>query len=154
EWKKIDDLQLEKYKDVTAENLFSKYQIYTDSYAMASGTVFMGFFLGVAFLAIMASCLMFKILSGSSKDIVRYEMLWKIGVRHELLVKSIYKELFLVFLFPGIVGMIHVLMGMKIFGFILIDPYFRIWLPLLIFVIIYSIYYFITVQLYKGIVLP
>ena len=154
EWKKIDDLQLEKYKDVTAENLFSKYQIYTDSYAMASGTVFMGFFLGVAFLAMMASCLMFKILSGSSKDIVRYEMLWKIGVRHELLVKSIYKELFLVFLFPGIVGMIHVLMGMKIFGFILIDSYFRIWLPLLIFVIIYSIYYFITVQLYKGIVLP
>ncbi|PFC26867.1 ABC transporter permease, partial [Bacillus thuringiensis] len=118
------------------------------------GTVFMGFFLGIAFLAMMASCLMFKILSGSSKDIVRYEMLSKIGVRHELLAKSIYKEIFLVFLFPGIIGMIHVLLSMKIFGLILIDPYFRIWLPILIFLIIYSIYYFITVQLYKRIVLP
>ncbi|HHK5565849.1 TPA: FtsX-like permease family protein [Bacillus thuringiensis] len=153
-WKKIEELQLVKYKDITVENIFSKYRIYTSIYASASGTVFMGFFLGIAFLAMMASCLMFKILSGSSKDIVRYEMLSKIGVRHELLAKSIYKELFLVFLFPGIIGMIHVLLGMKIFGLILIDPYFRIWLPILIFLIIYSIYYFITVQLYKRIVLP
>ncbi|PFO74172.1 ABC transporter permease [Bacillus cereus] len=153
-WKKIDELQLVKYKDITDEDIFSKYKIYANIHAGASGTVFMGFFLGIAFLAMMASCLMFKILSGSSKDIVRYEMLSKIGVRHELLAKSIYKELFLVFLFPGIIGMIHVLLGMKIFGFILIDPYFRIWLPILIFLVIYSVYYLITVQLYKRIVLP
>ncbi|MGU9544818.1 FtsX-like permease family protein [Bacillus cereus] len=153
-WKKIDELQLVKYKDITDEDIFSKYKIYANIHAGASGTVFMGFFVGIAFLAMMASCLMFKILSGSSKDIVRYEMLSKIGVRHELLAKSIYKEIFLVFLFPGIIGMIHVLLGMKIFGFILIDPYFRIWLPILIFLVIYSIYYFITVQLYKKIVLP
>ncbi|MBK5514820.1 hypothetical protein JFT70_07070 [Bacillus sp. TH11] len=47
--------------------------------------IFMGFFLGIAFLAMMASCLMFKILSGASKDIMRYQMLRKIGVRQELL---------------------------------------------------------------------
>ncbi|MGN4668776.1 FtsX-like permease family protein [Bacillus cereus group sp. MYBK234-1] len=153
EWKKIDELQLDKYK-ITVDDLFSKYNLYTLSYAVASGTVFMGFFLGIAFLAMMASCLMFKILTGASKDIVRYEMLRKIGVRRELLAKSIYKELFLVFLFPAVVGIAHVLMGMNIFGFILVDPYFRIWLPIVIFVVIYTIYYFITVQLYKGIVLP
>ncbi len=153
-WKKIDELQVVKYKSITVEDILSKYQIYSGIYASASGTVFMGFFLGIAFFAMMASCLMFKILSGASKDIVRYAMLRKIGVRHELLAKSIYKELFLVFLFPGIVGMTHVLLGMNIFSFILVDPYFRIWLPILIFVVIYSVYYFITVQLYKGIVLP
>ncbi|HDR4350696.1 TPA: ABC transporter permease [Bacillus cereus] len=153
-WKKIDELQVDKFKHVKVEDIFSKYQIYNMIYAQSSGTVFMGFFLGIAFLAMMASCLMFKILSGASKDLVRYAMLRKIGVRHELLAKSIYKELFLVFLFPGVVGMIHVLLGMNIFGFILVDPYFRIWLPILIFLVIYSIYYFITVQLYKGIVLP
>lgn len=81
-------------------------------------------------------------------------MLRKIGVRRELLTKSIYKELFLVFLFPAIVGIAHVLVGMNIFGFILLDPYFRIWVPIVIFVVIYTIYYLITVQLYKGIVLP
>ena len=154
EWKKIDELQLVKYKNITAEDMLSKYEIYNSFYVAASGTVFMGFFLGIAFLAMMASCLMFKILTGASKDIVRYEMLRKIGVRHKLLTKSIYKELFFVFLFPGVVGIVHVLIGMNIFGFIVIDPYFRIWLPIIIFVVIYAMYYFITVQLYKGIVLP
>ncbi len=154
EWKKLDELQLDKYKNITAERLDSKYQSYAMFYGVASGTVFMGFFLGIAFLAMMASCLMFKILSGASKDITRYQMLRKIGVRRELLTKSIYKELFFVFLFPAIVGIAHVLVGMNIFGFILIDPYFRIWVPIVIFIVIYTIYYFITVQLYKGIVLP
>ncbi|MBC6971384.1 ABC transporter permease [Bacillus sp. Xin] len=154
EWEKIDELQLVKYKNINEDALQSKNQVYTGFYGIASGTVFMGFFLGIAFLAMMASCLMFKILSGASSDITRYQMLRKIGVRRELLTKSIYKELFLVFLFPAIVGIAHVLVGMNIFGFILIDPYFRIWLPIVIFVVIYAIYYFITVQLYKGIVLP
>ncbi|ANS51810.1 ABC transporter permease [Bacillus thuringiensis] len=154
EWKKIDELQLVKYKNLHEGQLQSKYAFYTDFNGMASGTIFMGFFLGIAFLAMMASCLMFKILSGASKDIIRYQMLRKIGVRRELLTKSIYKELFLVFLFPATVGIAHVLIGMNMFGFLLSDPYFRIWLPIVIFVVIYAIYYFITVQLYKGIVLP
>ncbi|EOO29536.1 ABC transporter permease [Bacillus cereus VD133] len=154
EWKKIDELQLGKYKNVKEENLGSKYATYVGAYGISSGTVFMGFFLGISFLAMMASCLMFKILSGASKDITRYGMLRKIGVRRDLLTKSIYKELFLVFIFPAIVGIAHVLVGMNIFGFILVDPYFRIWVPIIIFVVIYAIYYFITVQLYKGIVLP
>ncbi|WP_267379785.1 ABC transporter permease [Bacillus sp. GM_Baccil_2] len=153
EWKKIDKLQQAKYKNVNAEMMHSKYQTYEMSYGLASGTVFMGFFLGIAFLAMMASCLMFKILSSASSDITRYQMLRKIGVRRELLTRSIYKELFLVFLFPAIVGIAHVLVGMNIFSFILADPYFKIWFPIAIFVVIYATYYFITVQLYKGIVL-
>lgn len=154
EWKRIDELQLVKYKNLKADDMLSKYEIYNGFYTVACGTVFMGLFLGIAFLAMMASCLMFKILSGATKDITRYEMLRKIGVRSELLTKSIYKELFLVFLFPAIVGIIHVLIGMNMFRYLVIDPYFRIWVPIVIFIIIYMIYYFITVQLYKRIVLP
>lgn len=154
EWKKLDELQLEKYKHTDADDMLSKYKIYNEFYTVSSGTVFMGFFLGIAFLAMMASCLMFKILSGATADITRYNMLRKIGVRPELLTKSIYKEFFLVFLCPAIVGIAHVLIGMNIFGLIVIDPYFRIWLPICIFLVIYTIYYTITVQLYKGIVLP
>ncbi|PDY32125.1 ABC transporter permease, partial [Bacillus wiedmannii] len=56
--------------------------------------------------------------------------------------------------FPAIVGITHILVGMNMFSPLLIDPYSRIWLPLVIFVVIYSIYYLITVQLYKRIVLP
>ncbi|OOR17146.1 FtsX-like permease family protein, partial [Bacillus mycoides] len=154
EWKKLDELQISKYKNVKAEELDSKYQAYIVSHDFASGLMFMGFFVGVAFLAMMASCLMFKILSGASKDSTRYQMLRKIGVRRELLAQLIYKELFFVFLVPAIVGIVHVLVGMNMFRVLLPDPYNRIWVPIIIFVVIYSIYYFITVQLYKRIVLP
>ncbi|MGG0762369.1 FtsX-like permease family protein [Bacillus paramycoides] len=154
EWKQLDELQLAKYTSIKPEELKSKYRMYNSIHGMFSGLMFMGFFVGIAYLAMMASCLMFKILSGASKDCTRYQMLRKIGVRRELLTQSIYKELFFVFLVPAIVGIVHVLVGMNMFGVILIDPYFRIWLPIVIFVVIYSIYYFITVQLYKRIVLP
>ncbi|PFJ33880.1 ABC transporter permease [Bacillus thuringiensis] len=154
EWKKLDELHVVKYKNVKAEELDSKYQTYKSNQSLSSGLMFMGFFVGIAFLAMMASCLMFKVLSGASKDCTRYQMLRKIGVRRELLTQSIYKELFFVFLIPAIVGIVHVLVGMNMFSPLLIDPYFRIWLPLVIFVVIYLNYYFITVQLYKRIVLP
>ncbi len=153
-WEKLDELQGVKYENVKAAELGSKYQIYKGNQSFSSGLMFMGFFVGVAFLAMMASCLMFKILSGASKDITRYHMLRKIGVRRELLTQSIYKELFFIFLVPAIVGIVHVLVGMNMFSPLLIDPYFRIWLSLVIFVLIYLIYYFITVQLSKKIVLP
>ncbi|ATF11289.1 ABC transporter permease [Brevibacillus brevis X23] len=142
--------------NVKAEDVYtsSKYSTYAGMYIFTSGTMFMGFFLGIAFLAMMASCLMFKILSGAARDKDRYSMLRKIGVRQSLLVGSIYKELFMVFIFPAIIGLMHVLIGMEMFSFILLDPYLNIWIPTLIFVVIYAIYYYITVQLYRGIVLP
>ncbi|MED4910563.1 FtsX-like permease family protein [Brevibacillus centrosporus] len=134
--------------------LMTKYGMYESLYAFTSGTMFMGFFLGIAFLAMMASCLMFKILSGATRDRGRYQMLRKIGVRKSWLVGSIYKELFLVFIFPALMGILHVWVGMKMFSVILLEPYVQLWIPTLIFALIYAVYYGITVQLYRGIVLP
>ncbi len=46
----------------------------------------MGFFLGLAFLTMLASCLMFQDLCQEAKsDIARYEMLEKIGTRRDCL---------------------------------------------------------------------
>ena len=65
--------------------------------SMASGFEFMGFFLGLAFLAMLASTLMFKVLSGANSDKPRYNMLWKMGTRKSLLKSSIAKELCVLF---------------------------------------------------------
>ncbi|EUJ33679.1 ABC transporter permease [Listeria floridensis FSL S10-1187] len=143
--------KLEQKRD--SEGIMSKYATYTNYKMFASGTVFMGFFLGFAFLTMMASSLMFKILTGATQDIKRYQMLEKIGVRRRLLEHSIRKEMFLIFLFPGIIGFIHVAIGMEMFSFLMVNPYYRFFIPVLLFLAIYSIYYFITVWLYKGIVL-
>ncbi|TDQ41021.1 ABC transporter permease [Aureibacillus halotolerans] len=118
------------------------------------GTIFMGFFLGVAFLLMMASVLMFKLLSSGPQDKQRYEMLRKIGVSEERLSASIYKELFPIFAFPGLVGILHVIVGMNLFQFIVFDPYEKLWIPIAIFMVIYGLYYYFTVMLYKRIVLP
>lgn len=151
-WKKLDELELAKYP--YTKSLQSKYSSYVGIGKMFNGIIFMGFFLGFAFLTMMASCLMFKILTGASNDIPRYQMLRKIGVRRGLLRNSIYKEFFFVFLFPAIVGVLHVIVGMNIFRILITNPYVRIWLPILIFSGIYVVYYWITVQLYQKNVLP
>ncbi|MGX7420102.1 ABC transporter permease [Carnobacterium gallinarum] len=151
ELKQID--RIEKAREPKVDMLTTKYEAYNIWNTLSSGTVFMGLFLGFAFLAMMASCLMFKVLTGAANDISRYEMLSKIGVRRSLLIRSIYKEMFTIFAFPAILGVIHVLFGMQMFKTLLFSPYYRIWIPFLIFVVIYAIYYLITVYLYKGIVL-
>ncbi|QGQ95560.1 ABC transporter permease [Paenibacillus psychroresistens] len=150
-WQALDKLSADKYKDGYVP--LSKYENYQHVLGTASGTYFMGFFLGIAFLAMMASCLMFKILSAAAKDVQRYQMLNKLGVRREKLSRSIYHELSLVFLFPGIIGLLHVIIGMNLFSFILDEPYYHLWIPITLFAAIYFIYYILTVKLYQNIVL-
>ncbi|MEH7221038.1 ABC transporter permease, partial [Bacillus toyonensis] len=91
----IDKRQKEQIEKTTGTkvDIFTKMTIYQLTNSLMSGTMFMGFFLGIAFLAMMASSLMFKILTGASRDVRRYEMLRKIGVRRSMLTKSIYKEI-------------------------------------------------------------
>lgn len=131
-----------------------KYEIYEMFNSIYSGFEFMGFFLGLAFLTMLASCLMFKILSGSKSDIVRYQMLGKIGVRNKLLKQSIKREIGVLFLAPGILGVVHVLFGLQMFSVFIQNPYNNIWVPFIIFFTLYSVYYIITVWIYTDIVLP
>lgn len=120
---------------------------------LLSGFEFMGFFLGIAFLTMLASTLMFKVLSGAQSDKKRYLMLDKIGVRTSVLKKSIKKEIGVLFALPAILGIIHVLFGLQFFKAFLANPYYNIWIPFVIFIVLYSIYYFLTVWIYEKTVL-
>lgn len=158
---------LSKLQELTAENvknnpslqsednfsLGQKVDTYNVFNGMFSGFEFMGFFLGIAFLAMLASCLMFKILSGANSDVIRYSMLNKIGTRKSLLQKSIRKELAVLFLVPGLLGVCHVLFGLQMFTTLLSEPYGDLLVPFSIFFFLYLIYYLLTVWLYSGIVL-
>ena len=87
--------------------------------SMTSGFEFMGFFLGLAFLAMLASTLMFKVLSGANSDKPRYQMLWKVGTRKSLLKSSITKEIGILFALPAVLGVVDVLFGLQLFKSIL-----------------------------------
>ena len=128
----------------------SAYDMYN---ILFSGLEFMGFFLGLAFLTMLASCLMFKILSGAHSDVQRYRMLSKIGTRQALLKQSIRREIGVLFLGPGLLGMIHVLFGLQMFSAFLSEPYHQLWVPFGIFFLLYFIYYVVTVWMYRHLVL-
>ena len=122
--------------------------------SMTSGFEFMGFFLGLAFLAMLASTLMFKVLSGAKSDKPRYQMLWKIGTRKSLLKSSIAKEIGILFALPATLGVVDVLFGLQLFKSILgMNTYDKLWIPFTIFGVLYVIYYLLTVVLYQHIVL-
>ena len=131
-----------------------KYVMYQLSNSMYSGFQFMGFFLGLAFLTMLASCLMFKILSSANIDKSRFQMLRKIGTRPNLLKGAIRKEIGILFLLPGVLGIIHVLFGLQMFKEFMSDPYHGIWIPFSIFILLYAVYYVLTVAIYSSIVLP
>ncbi|BDR57083.1 FtsX-like permease family protein [Xylocopilactobacillus apis] len=133
-----------------------KYNVYQVFNGMFSGFEFMGLFLGIAFLAMLASILMFKILSSAASDTKRYQMLDKIGTRKKVLQRSIKAELGVLFLMPGILGIIHVLFGLQMFKVtkLLERPYGNLLVPFTIFLVLYGLYYLITELLYRGLVLP
>lgn len=145
--------QISNSSETPYMNFTQRVFVYDNYNSIFSGFEFMGFFLGIAFLTMLASCLMFKILSGANSDIQRYTMLKKIGTRTSLLKKSIRKEIGVLFLIPGILGMIHVLFGLQMFTTLMIDPYHNLWLPFGIFIALYAIYYMVTIWLYTNIVL-
>ncbi len=122
--------------------------------SMTSGFEFMGFFLGLAFLAMLASTLMFKVLSGANSDKPRYQMLWKVGARKSLLKASIAKEIGILFALPAALGVVDVLFGLQLFKSILgMNTYDKLWIPFTIFGVLYVLYYLLTVVLYQHIVL-
>ncbi len=144
----------EKATGQAASSLPGTFAVFTEATALFGGYEFMGFFLGIAFLAMLASCLMFKILSGAASDKRRYEMLNKIGTRPQILRRSIIQEVGVLFALPGILGVIDVLFGLQMFRGLLLSPYDQLWLPFTLFLFLYIIYYVITVMMYQRIVVP
>lgn len=151
-WNKLDQLEI-KHNNLNVEQYLSRYKGEQEIGEMAKGLEFMGFFLGSAFLAMMASTLMFKILSGAQDDQRRYQMLLKIGTQKRVIKKAIAQELGWLFAIPAGVGLIHVLFGLQMFKMMMTRPYHQIWIPIIIMGFFYMIYYLITVVMYQKLVL-
>ena len=151
--KQIQKQQLRENRNYQDIYLSSKSYNYSNMIGFTSAFEFMGFFLGIAFLTMLASTLMFKVLSGAASDKVRYQMLHEIGARPQLLRSSIRKEIGTLFTMPAILGIVDVLCGLQLFRSLLKSPYHNIWIPFTIFIVLYLGYYLLTVTLYEKIVL-
>lgn len=136
---------LDKGMKFQSNQKYFRYESYND---IMVGFEYMGFFLGIAFLAMLISCLMFKILSGLSIDKSRYLILAKIGASEKSIKGIVLRELLVVFLIPAILGTIHVLFGLQIFKLLLTNPYEAIIFPFALFIIAYLVYFLITYKIY------
>ncbi len=150
---KIEKKQMQGNPSLTDTLSGTKPLAYQTMLGLTSGFEFMGFFLGLAFLTMLASTLMFKVLSGAASDKMRYQMLYKIGAREKVLRHSISSEIGTLFVLPGILGIVDVLFGLRMFKLLLPHPYAGLWIPFTIFIILYFFYYVLTVKLYERIVL-
>lgn len=148
--------QLEKYKSVAATSGYevgNSYEMFVISNTLFGGLEFIGLFLGIAFLTMLASCLMFKVLSGTKIDRDRYQMLIKIGVANKQLKRAIAYEIGVLFIIPGIAGIGYVALGLQMFKKLMVNPYDQWWWSVMGFTICYCVYYLVTVKLYQQLVL-
>ena len=78
-----------------------------ESYNFVNSIYFIGLFLSLVFIVSVGSIMYFKCISDASKDKPRFDTLRKIGTSQEYINKSIFKQVGIFFLLPGLVAIIH-----------------------------------------------
>ena len=114
-------------------------------------TSFVCFYIAFIFIAVVGTILAIQSLSDSTKYQYRYRVLSKLGVRDEVLNKTIFKQLFAFFIFPVfyplIISFVTVTSLNKIFNIVLVtDTVYLVYyfINIIIFVLIYIIYFLAT----------
>lgn len=154
---KITNLQTKQYGYQNGEQVGGSFTLYQSFKSIFGSLEFMGIFLGIAFLAMLASCLMFKILSGAASDKIRFDMLNKIGTRRSVLNRSIITQILVLFALPGILGILDVAFGLQMFakgGLLMGGAYQTFGVTTAGFLVLYLIYFIVTVLIYSRIVVP
>ncbi|MDR1774639.1 MAG: hypothetical protein LBR30_07235 [Clostridioides sp.] len=149
-------------KDLTKElmlalpiesNLASAYEM-TDVILLMAFLVFVGFFLGLVFLISTGSIIYFKQLTDAVESKDRYLILEKIGVSSKEIKKSVYKQVFVVFLLPLILAIVHSSVALFMLSKILLQENITLTVVMImvIYTFIYFIYYLMTAKSYNKIV--
>lgn len=121
--------------------------------SLFGGLEFMSMFLGIAFMVMLASTLMFKILSNVASDIRRYQILNMVGVTKHQAKTTVAKDLGILFFIPMTIGLADALLGLQMFKPMMPDAYAGVATALPWVIGIYVMYYLVTVMIYQRLVL-
>ncbi len=136
--------------DVSFSSFYNDYALGMETTGLL---IFIGAFLGLVFLAATGSIIYFKQLTEANSDKERYVILHKIGVNKQEVRKSIAKQVFFVFALPLLAGIAHSAVALTALSRLLqtnlIVPVF---ICIGIYILIYVIYYFLTIRTYYKIV--
>lgn len=144
------------YPDVIL-NGSSRISIYDASIGLGAMITFIGLYLGIIFLISSAALLALKELSESTDNIVRYNMLRKIGASNKQLNKALFRQIAIFFLFPLLIAIIHSIFGIKFCTFILEtfgkeEMLASVSMTMLFLIVIYGGYFLITYYCSKNII--
>ncbi|GKX29110.1 ABC transporter permease [Vallitalea longa] len=149
------ELSDEIIKTVPADNgLTTYYYHFKDANEAYVTILFAVFFVGIIFLISTGSIIYFKLITEANDERDRYTILRKIGVSKKDITRSVKKQILLMFLLPLIVGLCHSGFALSAFNQVLNA---HILTPVIVtmvgYSVIYLIYYFLTVNYYKKIIL-
>ncbi|MGR6341787.1 FtsX-like permease family protein [Priestia megaterium] len=131
----------------------SFYSDYTLGMETTGIIIFIGAFLGLVFLAATGSIIYFKQLTEANSDKERYIILNKIGVNKKEVKKSIAKQVFFIFALPLLAGIAHSAVALTALSRLLqTNLVIPVFICIGIYILIYVIYYFLTVRTYYKIV--
>ncbi|MGM9988072.1 MAG: FtsX-like permease family protein [Bacillaceae bacterium] len=133
----------------------------TAYYDMTVGTsttiVYLGIYLGIVFLISSAAILALQQLSEASDNIERYQMIRKIGVTRKGINNSIFGQIFIYFMMPLSLAIVHSIFGIQVVNEALImvgeaSVLLPSFITAIIIILVYGGYFIATYVGYKNIV--
>jgi putative ABC transport system permease protein len=144
----ITDSQIKRF-GASVDRLPGAFPYFALLLSLFGGLAFMSFFLAIAFLTMLASTLMFKILSNAQVDQQRYRILTMIGATKQQRQRALAFEIGLIFAIPLTIGLIDVLVGLRMFDKLMPDAYLGLPSALVVIGGFYLAYYVLTIWLYQ-----
>ncbi|AZV56940.1 ABC transporter permease [Clostridium sp. AWRP] len=137
-------------KDIYVDSYYDSYQGF---YKGGAILIFIGMFLGILFFLATGSIISFKQLMEASDDERRYSTLRKIGMNRQEIKKSIAKQLSVTFGMPLVVAICHSTAALIIFQRLMNEKIMNYCIIIMLgYILMYFIYYIITVNSYTNIV--
>lgn len=148
------DLSEDKYRDIAPALVIGSTmeQIQDRENGFAVIIVFLGLFLGLIFIISSAAVMALQQLSDASDSLERYKSLRRIGVTEKLINQSIWRQIFIYFMVPLGLAIIHSTVGIIAVSEDLGFNYQSIIVSLLPLAIIYGAYFYATYVGVKNIV--
>lgn len=101
-------------------NVESRQDLIDNNVGTSALVTFVGLYLGVIFLISSAAILALKELSESNDNRDKYAILRKIGASEKMLNHALFWQIFIFFLFPLLIAILHAVFGLKFCDFILL----------------------------------
>lgn len=94
--------------------LFTKAELYEGSKGLSTMIIYIGIYLGIIFLISSAAILALQQLSEAADNVDRYTILRKIGVERRMINRAILVQVFIYFMLPLSLAIVHSVVGIKV----------------------------------------